>query len=303
MSDQIGEFYAQLKEDEVDQGGDFSERERSARAVIENLQIFAKAFAQGADKTVQRLIVFELDSSLLPKFPASAVPSGDLQAYRIKLSVRLIDVLIQEMESVSTIDDGRYRPEAVILLAAFAAVAHELAHVAYGHLDRPWDSAIKEPNVVRAYESDADRRAGATMIAMYLADSARSIICDFGGVKNSGDFIEASYLAILLISLFFQTGHNKSEHYHSPSTRRRLLQEGFSAGLKDQTEDYRILAPAGVLRAEKLIKQLNIKSSGMLTELLLGDQADWEVYLETTVPLIRGIVRELAGASPFSAVS
>lgn len=43
------------------------------------------------------------------------------------------------------------------MLAAFAVIAHELAHVAYD-LERPLDAEMKAPNVVRAYESDADRR-------------------------------------------------------------------------------------------------------------------------------------------------
>lgn len=303
VNDKISEFYAKLTEDNDSVGEDLAKRERLTRETIETLRIFTNAFTQGADSFAQRLIVFELDSALLPLLPASAVPSRDVQAYRIRLSVRLIDALVKEMAGVTAIGDERYRPEAVILLAAFAAIAHELAHVAYGHLDRPLDPETKDPKVVRAYESDADRRAGATMIAMYFTDSTRSIISKFGAVESIGDFIEASCLAIVMICLFFQKGHNRrnpSEHYHSPSTRRLLLQDGLAAGLGDHMKDGRLLTAAGVMKANKVVQQLNIASGKELRKLLQGDAADLDLYRNTTLPLVRGIVRELADASPFS---
>ena len=54
----------------------------------------------------------------------------------------LIDLLIQQMAGVSTIYGRNYRPEAVIMLAAFAVIAQELAHVAYD-LERPLDAEMK----------------------------------------------------------------------------------------------------------------------------------------------------------------
>lgn len=291
-NDKISEFYAEKARLE---GRDFSAHENDVRTIVKTLETLAAAFARTADTRTSKKVIFEVDSAmnLHVRQLATAKELPNSVGFRVRLSLLMVDLLMEQVRNVSSIPDRSYRVQGVVLMAAFAVIAHEFSHVAYGHLPPLNDPEMSRSDITRAIECDADYRAGQTMPALYLSEETRPIVEAFGLIRDRGEFSEACSLGILLLCVVLQSADNRERGYHRPSTRRKVLEKGLAMSLFRQDGDMALFAAASVLSAEKLIRQMPLSAPDHRDKMLTEDAEDWKAYNEVTVPIMKRLLGEL----------
>ncbi len=145
------------------------------------------------------------------------------KAYKIDASVEFLHLLVRSgLRHMASVP--QFSPVQSILIASAMIFLHELAHVAWGHLERPIATDLE----YRTDEVSADYRSG-VLLARCLADT--DAVSDFIQIKNPDDQARYTFLGALVLHTFISERTNISARYHTANNRFVLVLSGYLTSL------------------------------------------------------------------------
>ncbi|QTG17458.1 hypothetical protein G6M86_29710 (plasmid) [Agrobacterium tumefaciens] len=260
------------------------------------LSMVADSVRSMAETDASTTVIFEFrtEPELLPGDLATAILLKDGR-YVVRMSIALIHLFYLHIRDIGNIPERSYDPSAIVLMAAVAAIAHEVAHILYGHLDTDPKSENHGSGADRALEADADRRGGGGMLSTFMSLTQRKLLAGDTGLKSKGEFLEAAFLGqIVLCAVIGTNPSERSKKYHGPSVRFAC----FSAGLSEMAARQDFLSRQAII--ERLSAAGDIAASfispkrPMLSSVLTAEEDDAKQFEEITCVLMSRIVPEKA---------